>query len=339
MYREVFKKYISVIIVVLLGVFCLLIIKPYIISIVSAMIIVYVFYPIYKIIEKRIKHRIISSVIMCSMVILIIILPVLSIMNSLLGEAPKIISVIRNDFNFSEIHLVEITEFMAEHFGIQLDFSGILNSLVSSIIGISKNFLLALPNTILNFFIMFFFMYYLFKDGEIFVKNIEKYIPFSSEQKTLLINRIRKTTSAVLYGHIVTAIAQGIIAGIGYFIFGTIAPIFLGLLTTFFALFPVAGPPLIYVPISVYLFLTSLQASDYFGVARSIGLLIYGIGIVSTVDNIIKPKIISDQAQIHPLIIIIGVFGGLSLFGFIGFILGPLIFAVFFEILKAYQIE
>jgi predicted PurR-regulated permease PerM len=260
-------------------------------------------------------------------------------MNSFISEAGKIINIIKEKGIFPESFISELNEFLNTNFTTRVDLTSPVNSLITWILSLSQKVVLSLPNTILNIFIMFFFIYYLFKEGNNFVKILKKYLPFSKNHKTLLIDKVEKTTKAVLYGHIVTAIVQGVVAGIGYILFGINAPVFFGLVTMFFALFPVAGPPLVYVPISFFQIILNLQSKNYIGLAKGIGLLFYGIGVISTVDNIIKPHIISQQAEIHPLIIIIGVFGGLSVFGVIGFILGPLIFSIFLSILNVFKIE
>ncbi|MBD3204092.1 AI-2E family transporter [Candidatus Woesearchaeota archaeon] len=337
MYKELIKKYVPVVLFFITAVLCLLIIKPFIIPIITAVIIVYLFNPLYNEINKKIKNENISSFLLCMLVIVIIILPVLFIMNSLLNEIPSIINTFRNSGLISETFLQELNSFLFEFFGVSFNLDSVLNSVISWILQFSQEFLFSLPNAILNFFIMFSFIFYLFKDQNKIYEYLMHFIPLTKDQKNVLISDIKKTTRGVLYGHIATAIVQGIFAGIGFFIFGVNAAIFLGLLTMFLGLFPVAGAPLVYGPVSIYLLIENFQLNNYFGIIKGIGLLVYGVGIVSSIDNVIKPKIISDHAEIHPLIILIGVFGGVSLFGFLGFILGPLIFSIFLSILKVHK--
>jgi predicted PurR-regulated permease PerM len=119
--------------------------------------------------------------------------------------------------------------------------------------------------------------------------------------------------------------AQGVAALIGFYIFGVSLPILWGVLTAFFALIPAVGTAIIWVPASLYLVLSGYLTQDYITIANGIMLFLYGVLIISTIDNILRVKILEAKADVHPLIVIAGMIGGVNLFGVIGLFLGPIL--------------
>ncbi|MFH0874554.1 MAG: AI-2E family transporter [archaeon] len=337
MEHKILRKYIPIAIFAIFGFLSFMLIKPFAIYLLFAITIVLILNPLYKRIVAIIKNKTFSALIMLFFSILIIIIPFLFVINSLINEAPKVISMIRTSNFFTVEFIQETSDFVDATTGIEFDLRSAIQSIIYYMLNSAKNFLFALPNAILGIFIMFFSMFYLFKEGEELASYVRKCLPYPNTNKEAIIEKIKGITRGILYGHIITALAQGIIACIGYYIFGLNAPFFLGVLTTFFAVIPFIGPAFVYIPASLSLIVNAISTEQLPMAVRGIGLLIYGIAVISTVDNIIKPKIISDHSKIHPLIIIFGVLGGFQLLGFIGLILGPIIFAVFIELLALYQ--
>ena len=144
------------------------------------------------------------------------------------------------------------------------------------------------------------------------------------------INRkISNVIYAVIHGTIILALIQGVIAAIGYWLIGGMdAPIFWGLMTALTALIPIIGTAMIWIPASLILVINSIIMSDTSGLVRGIALFAYGALVISSIDNFLRPKIVGDRARIHPIIVLLGVFGGLVVFGLIGGIVGPLILAL-----------
>ncbi|GAG19280.1 unnamed protein product, partial [marine sediment metagenome] len=123
---------------------------------------------------------------------------------------------------------------------------------------------------------------------------------------------------------------QGIIAGIGYFIFGVPNALLLTILTIFVGIIPLIGPWLVWVPIDIYLFASGHSGAGF-------GLLIYGLVVISWLDTIIRPLIVSRKSQINPAIVIIGMIGGLFVFGILGLLAGPLILAYVLLVIELYR--
>jgi predicted PurR-regulated permease PerM len=170
------------------------------------------------------------------------------------------------------------------------------------------------------------------RDGKKFGEYLIKLSPMKTDKEIGLFETFRDTGKAVFYGNFISAVVQGILGGIGFAIFGIGSPIFWGAIMVFFSLIPLLGPFVIFIPASIYLFAIG-------DTTNAIIFLLYNILIVSSVDNIIKPRIISGKVDVHPLIMILAILGGLSAFGIMGIIYGPLIATLFLAVLKVYLEE
>jgi predicted PurR-regulated permease PerM len=131
---------------------------------------------------------------------------------------------------------------------------------------------------------------------------------------------VGETTQAVVYALILGAIAQGVVAGIGYWIFGVDAPVLLGAVTALIALVPF-GAPIVWGSLAAWLLLTGHTWSG-------IGLLLWGMVLVSWIDNIVRPLVISNATRMPFLLVVFGVLGGVLAFGFVGLFIGPVLLAV-----------
>ena len=144
---------------------------------------------------------------------------------------------------------------------------------------------------------------------------------------------------AIVYGSIVVALIQGTLGGIGFWIVGIPSPILWGILMSLFALIPMVGTGIIWVPASLGMAAYGYLSGDTVMVWKAIGLFIYGVFVIAGIDNVLKPKIIGERAHVHPVIILLGVLGGLKFFGIVGFAVGPLILAIFITFLEIYEYE
>jgi predicted PurR-regulated permease PerM len=175
----------------------------------------------------------------------------------------------------------------------------------------------------LSVLIAFFF----FRDGDAIMARLRGAVSRIAPEKGLhMLGVALATTRAVVYGILGTALAQGVLMAIGLWIVGVKAAPLLGLLTFFLSPVPV-GPPLVWVPASLILFTHGDQGWGAF-------LFLWGLLVVSTVDNVIKPLIISHGSDLPFILVLLGVFGGVVAFGFIGVFLGPVLLALGFAMVK-----
>lgn len=191
----------------------------------------------------------------------------------------------------------------------------------------------------LNIFIVIFIMFYLFRDGEKAVRIARDIIPIRKEHKEKIMTQFNDTIYAVIYGSIITALIQGAIGALGFFVFGIPSPLLWGGVMVIAALVPFIGTPIIWLPAGLLQVINGYVTGNALVVGKGIGLIVYGALIISSIDNLVKPKIIGERANVHPTLILLGVLGGIHLFGVVGFILGPLILSLAFAFLKLYRQE
>jgi predicted PurR-regulated permease PerM len=200
--------------------------------------------------------------------------------------------------------------------------------LVDQVRGIAQNVLVFTVNVIVALITLFF----LLRDGKEFIRRLQRLLPMDREHQQRLFKNIVDAVLAVVHGSFVVAMVQGLLAGLAYYFLGVPFAVLWGVLTGFFALLPVGGSTLVSVPATIYLF---LQGETI----RAFALLGWSLGIVGTVDNILKPLLIGNRLGLPVLFLFFGILGGLALFGAIGIILGPVIFALLRALLDLYSEE
>ena len=185
-----------------------------------------------------------------------------------------------------------------------------------------KIFYLLAIVTITSFFIV--------RDGHIIIRYIKDIIPLPLESRDAIGDRAAKMLRAVVYGIVFTAGVQGTLGGLGWWFVGLGHPLFFGFVMFITGMIPFVGTPVVWVPGSIFLLL-----SGHF--TESMMLLAWGLGVVSMVDNFIRPYFISEESKIHMLVIFIGIFGGLFNWGFLGLFIGPLILSIGIFLLDLYK--
>ena len=321
-------KYILIALLFLVPLLTYLLLKPYMISIISSFVIAYFFYPIYKLLNKIIKNKSLASFTLILLIIIVIIVPAFFIINKIIDQSVGVFHAVRN------INLDQALKFLpfAENLNINYYVNDIINKILTIFLLQFSELAFTIPKRILKLFIMIFLLYYLFKDGKTLVMKIEEAIPMKKEDKEKMFLHLRNVMDATLYGIVLTAIIQGLIGMLGLFIFKVESPIFFGLLMIATSMIPFLGSAMIWLPLALY----KLAMNDYF---NGFGLLLYGAIIISLVDNIVRPMIIGKKARIHPAITLLGIIGGLNLFGFVGLILGPVLLVIFLTLFEVFLTE
>ena len=167
-----------------------------------------------------------------------------------------------------------------------------------------------------------FITFFLLKDGDSLAAQARKFAKLQGgDRYAQLLDVTWNGVRAVLYGVVVAAVAQGALAGIGFYIFGAPVPLVLGGVTILLGFIPF-GPPLLYVPVAGYLL---LHGGEWY---QGIGLLVWGIGVISAADNVIRPIFISQATNLPILFSFFGALGGIAAFGMVGLFIGPVILAL-----------
>lgn len=317
--------------------FGLILFRPFLMPVMSAAILAYLFYPIYRFVNNKLDKKGLSSLIMILFIVLLIVFPIFYMINTLIAEIPALYSSLVAAAEHIDV-LNELFANIYNDYGISIELQNIFGSVTATLLGFFQGILLSIPQRAFDIGITGFFLFFFFKDGEAMLKKTATILPFGKKKSHNIFSKIKAMTDAVVYGQLITALVQAFFCLLAYFILGVKAPVFWALMTFIFSMIPMIGPGIVYVPLSVSLFIGGLLQNSNWGIARGIILLIYGLLWVSSIDNIIKPFLISDKVNIHPALILIGVVGGLLSFGVMGLVLGPLILVVILTILETYKL-
>ncbi len=308
----------------------LYLIRSFIIPLLSAFILAYIFYPLYVKIKGLVRFENLAATITLLLILFIILVPLIFASNALISESVLF---------FRDVKNIDLTQFEKKvsaftHSDLQFDESlkDLLNKFSLSVARGTSDFLISLPRRILSFFVTFFTIFYLFKQGRTFVEKIKEHVPLKESHKKDLILKFDSVIYASLYGLVLTAIIQGATGAIGLWIFGVESPVLWGIVMIILAMFPFVGPMFVWLPAALF----KIFVGDYF---NGFGLLLFGLFIVSTIDNIVRPKIVGAKGKIHPVTVVLGVFGGIELFGLLGIIIGPLVLSLSLVFLDLYLVE
>jgi predicted PurR-regulated permease PerM len=202
-------------------------------------------------------------------------------------------------------------------------------SLSKQLSAIASNLL----NFLVNFFLMILIIYYIFKDGERLKKYISELLPFPDKQQELVAEKFREMGRAVIIGNGLSGIIQGFLGGFGFYLFGLGSPFLWGTVIGFMAFLPIIGASIVFIPATVIMLLLKGDAGI------TLGFFFYNVAYSSVIEYIIKPRLIGKGMRLNPILVFIGILGGLKLFGILGIIYGPLIITIFVTLAEIYRLE
>ncbi len=187
-----------------------------------------------------------------------------------------------------------------------------------------------LSSALLQFLIMAVALFYLFRDGDLLIERLKALLPLSREEGEELLNRVHRMILATLYGGVLVAMIQGGLGGVGFWIVGLPSPVLWGLVMAALSLLPIVGAYLVWVPAVLWLFFAQGE------VTKALFLLGWGLLIVSTVDNLLRPIFIGERTKVHPLLLFFAILGGIKAFGLLGIVAAPVIVAFALAMLDFY---
>jgi predicted PurR-regulated permease PerM len=199
---------------------------------------------------------------------------------------------------------------------------------LSQLTGAAQNIFLFVANVLLVLLTLFFFL----RDGAALCYRLRRLLPMDPEHQERLFTNIVNAVTAVVHGCLVVAMIQGFLAGLAYWVLGVPYAIVWAVATAFFALLPVGGSTIVTIPVTVYLFLQG-------DIIKGVMMAIWALGVVGGVDNVLKPIFIGTRLKLPMLLLFFGILGGLSVFGALGLILGPVLFALLAAFLDLYREE
>jgi len=330
--KDSFKRILIYILVVCLFILAAIVLKPVIASIIYGLLLAYIFYPVYKWVLSRVKNENLAALIICIGLLIVIFVVASLLFTSLIKQITGLYLSLQ-EANFVNIVRGSLPEKLASS-ELSASIVNALNSSFSKILaGISSrfgDFIINLPIILLQLFVVIFTFFFSLRDGKKAFEYLKSLSPLEKDTEKKFFDHLTDITNSVLIGQIVVGIIQGAVAGIGYFIFGVPNALLLTFLTMLVGIIPIIGPWLVWIPVCFYLFITGRSGAG-------IGLLIYGLLIVSWLDTLIRPAIVSRKTQVHSAIILVGMIGGLFVFGILGLIIGPLVLAYILLVIELYR--
>ena len=322
---------------------CYVIVEPFIGPIVSAGALAILFYPLFAALRRRMPRRQgLAATLTLLLVIAVIALPAAWIISTMSKELVHAYSSFKTksaaDGGWTEwiIHAgsgpllyfgidpaaadEQVRGFLADRLE---TISGTLLRLIQGVVSNVASFLFS---TIVALFVLF----YLLRDGDRLLIKTRRFLPLQQAVFERLIAEVGQSVLANVYGVGAVALVQGTLTGLLFFFTGVHSPVLWGVIAGFCSMIPIVGPPIVWIPVAL-----SFAFMGHWGKAAIIAAV--GAGVIGTVDNILRPWIVSGRVQLHPLLVFISLLGGAQAFGFLGLFIGPAALSVtivIFEFLK-----
>ncbi|UCC24583.1 MAG: AI-2E family transporter [Gemmatimonadales bacterium] len=196
-----------------------------------------------------------------------------------------------------------------------------LQQMASLLAARTVSFVSGLGGWLLQAGVALFTLYYFLKDARAVEKGITMLLPLDEHYTRRLLERARDVTYATVVGNLLVAVVQGLLGGLAFWAVGLPSPALWGTLMGVLSLVPVVGPPVVWIPGAIHLFSTG-------SVGRAVGLSLFGFLVIGTVDNLLRTWLVSGRIKVHPLLVFLGLVGGIFLFGAAGAVVGPVVFVV-----------
>jgi predicted PurR-regulated permease PerM len=305
-------------------------IRPIFFAILWGLILAYIFFPAYHKLNQYVKNKTFSAIIVAILASLLIIVPLWFIMPMIVQQVFEIFRVSQNLDISSFVHNLFPTA--SAQFTTQLSVT--INALVgkasSAVMNSIIDTFMDLPFMLINFVVICFVFFFTLRDSDKLKHFIKSISPISPAKQQIWIKPFKDITYSIIYGNFIVGVVQGLTAGLGFLLFGVQNALVLTIIAIFMSVIPVTGAFIVWIPIAIYMF---IQGNTTIGIA----FVLYNVILVSNIDNILRVYILSKKTNLSPVFALISAVGGMFLFGIIGLILGPLIFAYVIILIDLYK--
>jgi predicted PurR-regulated permease PerM len=319
-----------------------LVLAGFLAPIIWAAILAMLFSPLYTIVLRWCGGReTLAALTMTLLVTTVIVLPTVSLSSVITRESASLYTRLSEWVSSGELN-ESIQRLRASRLGrlfvlargYEIDWSAAARSSVDAASGLVVAQVTSVARNIavflLDFTIMLFTLFFLFRDGERMYRRLHGLIPLDPVHKDAIFTGLYQTLSAVTQGMVATALAQGFLTWVALWALGLPYTAFLGVLAGFLSLVPFVGAAGVWLPCTIYLFATG-------DLVRAIILLVYGSLVISMVDNVLRPLLIGGQTRLPTLFLFFGILGGVQVYGVLGIFLGPVLLAIVVAFIRIYQ--
>ncbi|MBW2992721.1 AI-2E family transporter [Candidatus Woesearchaeota archaeon] len=319
-----------------------LILRPLVSTILTALIVGYIFYPVYRFLNLKIKNKTLAAIIVSVIIVLLITIPAFFIVNTLANEAyvmytrtKQIIStgsmgtgICEGEDNLICNAAAKFNEIFADtkmRYHLEQGLARFTNSFITWAAGLA----LSIPIRILQGIVVLFILFYFFKDHKRVTDKLKLIVPLKSKYRKDIIKQVDNVTYAIVFGYIVVALLEGLVGVIGFRLFMPNSPyLFWGVVIAFLALIPLLGASVVWWPAIII----QLINAHFFLALGLAGCMI----ITFYIDTAVRARLVGDRADVHPVYVLLGVIGGVILLGVPGVVVGPLILALLNTFLKIF---
>lgn len=319
------------------------IVQPFLGPLLWALFIAFMLHPLHVRLTTRFKRRPQTSALLLTLLTLVVVLgPLTALSAAFAAQAGELLQYAQTTVaDQTRTHVFDLTDapwardalaWLDSTFGVNLaQVRGWLiegsRTVLQSLASLGGKVFLGAVGTVVGFVLMVFMLFFFIRDGEEMVATARELIPMSRAYKARLFDHLAGVTRAMVYGTGLTALIQGVLVGVAFLIVGLASPVVFGVLAALAALLPVGGTALVWIPAAIV-----LAAQGRWG--ASIFMVIWGALLVSLVDNVVRPMLVSGRAAVGTLTVFIGVLGGIAAFGAIGLFLGPVVLALIIALIR-----
>ncbi len=313
---------------------------PFLSPILWAVILAMLFYPVHARLLPRLRSRSTAAALLSTLLVIIAMVgPMLSLSSIVTREAASLYEHVTEWVRSGRINDT-VAQLRASHLGklaqglgrtgIEIDYvqlvQRIADLLSAQVTALARNVALFF----FDFLIMLFSLFFLFRDGERLYRGLHDVIPMDRAHKEAILHRLYETLTAVVRGMVVTAIVQGVLSWLGFWVLGLPYPAFLGVVAGLVSLVPAVGAAGVWIPCAIYLAVAGEGV-------RALLLVVYGTVVISMVDNFLRPLLIGGQTRLPTLFLFFGMLGGVQVYGFLGLFFGPVLLAVVVAFVKIFK--
>jgi predicted PurR-regulated permease PerM len=314
--------------------FAIFLLWPFLKVIILAMVLSVVLYPVYSFFLRRVSrgNKWVASFLTILVFLIVICVPLFFISKSVIHQTQDILTFLTTPGKTASI-VDGFNNFIKTHFSwVPVDLDSYATNFAQRTAASLGSIISVVLSTLLSLLLLILTLFYFLKDGGEWNSTLVSLSPLSKQSTQKIFNKLKAAMNGVMKGYLLVAIAQGTLMGIGLWIFGVPNPALWGVLTGLASLVPTIGTALVSIPSAIYLFVSG-------HVGAGIGFVIWATCAVGLVDNLLNPFIVGRSVEIHPMLILFSVLGGVALMGPIGIVLGPLAISFVFAVMSVYSSE
>lgn len=307
----------------------LLIFWPYIISLAITGMVAVLIYPVYKRILAWVKSENISAGMVVLLLVVLVGIPVVFLGNQIINEAEGVYKNLSSGGAVSVDFLTQKVDTYVQKYspGFKVNVREYLTLFLSWVVDKMGGIFTGTLDIVIKIILSLIALFYFLRDGKYFKERILTLSPLPDDTDNSLIDSLKSAVRSILFGTVIVAMIQGILTGLGFIIFGIQNFALWGSVAAVAALIPGFGTAIVWVPAVIYLYF-------YGSSGLWIGLLLWSVFLVAFIDNFLSPFLINKGMQVHPLLILFSILGGVQFFGPEGVLIGPLVLSILFALIR-----